>query len=97
MAEYDDLGVVAFELWIVNNGTIFDNILITDDPAEAEERAKSLWSPTASGEKAEKEKWERAKQKEREERQMKEKAEKEKAAKEKAEKEKAEAEKKDEL
>jgi len=23
--------MLGFELWVVNNGTIFDNILVTDD------------------------------------------------------------------
>merc|ERR1719199_1040200 len=27
---YDDVGAVGFELWTVNKGSIFDNILVTD-------------------------------------------------------------------
>lgn len=76
---YDDLGVVGIEVWTVNNGTIFDNILITDDPAYAEEVGKSLWSVTAASEQKAKETWEKAKQKEREERQKAEKEAQEKA------------------
>lgn len=30
LAAYDS-AMLGFELWIVNNGTIFDNILVTDD------------------------------------------------------------------
>ena len=30
LAAYDT-AMLGFELWIVNNGTIFDNILVTDD------------------------------------------------------------------
>lgn len=37
---FDDIGVVGFELWIVNQGTIFDNIIITDSVSEAEAHAK---------------------------------------------------------
>jgi len=62
---YDDLGVVGFELWTVNNGTIFDNILVTDDIEYAEKVAKELWQVTADGEKAAKEKWGLARQKEK--------------------------------
>merc|ERR1719488_196186 len=51
---------VGFELWIVNNGTIFDNILVTDDIAYAKAQGEKLWRPTADGEKAKKEEWDKA-------------------------------------
>jgi len=59
---------VGFEIWQVKAGTIFDNILITDDPAEAEKLAE-LSNKTREGEKKMKEKQdEEKKAKEEEER-----------------------------
>ena len=29
--KFDDIGAVGFDLWQVKAGTIFDNILVTDD------------------------------------------------------------------
>merc|ERR1712032_568497 len=34
--KYDDFGYVGFDLWQVKGGTIFDNVIITDDEAEAD-------------------------------------------------------------
>merc|ERR1711920_1152615 len=34
--KYDDFGFIGFDLWQVNSGTIIDNIIITDDPRDAE-------------------------------------------------------------
>merc|ERR550537_1092588 len=34
--KYDDFGFVGFDLWQGKGGTIFDNIIITDDVAEAD-------------------------------------------------------------
>jgi len=50
---------VGYELWIVNNGTIFDNILVTDDFEYAKAQAEKLWRPTKDGEKDVKEKWDK--------------------------------------
>jgi len=50
---------VGFELWIVNNGTIFDNILVTDDLEYAKAQGEKLWRPTADGEKEKKEAWDK--------------------------------------
>lgn len=66
IATYSDLGVVGFELWTVNNGTIFDNVLITDDVDYAKKVAEELWMPLSEGEKAKKEAWSKARQAERE-------------------------------
>ena len=49
---YTDIGAVAFELWQVKSGTIFDNILITDDPAYARQFADETWSKSIDAEKA---------------------------------------------
>ncbi|GIL66542.1 hypothetical protein Vafri_20038 [Volvox africanus] len=39
------IGAVALELWTIDSGYIFDNILITRDPAVAEMALKKLWKP----------------------------------------------------
>merc|ERR1712107_872929 len=38
--KYDDFGFIGFDLWQVKGGTIFDNIIITDDKSEADTFAK---------------------------------------------------------
>jgi calreticulin len=38
--KYDDFGFIGFDLWQVKGGTIFDNIIICDDKAEADSFAK---------------------------------------------------------
>jgi len=38
--KYADFGFIGFDLWQVKGGTIFDNIMITDDRAEADTFAK---------------------------------------------------------
>jgi calreticulin len=43
---YSDIGAVGFDLWQVKSGTIFDNILVTDDEKFAEERGKETWGQT---------------------------------------------------
>merc|ERR1712224_1090589 len=43
---YADFGFIGFDLWQVKGGTIFDNIIITDDKAEADEFAKK-WAATS--------------------------------------------------
>jgi len=58
LAAYESMHV-GFELWIVNNGTIFDNILVTDDLDYAKAQGEKLWRPTADGEKAKKEEWDK--------------------------------------
>jgi len=57
---YDDNKFVAFEIWQVKAGTIFDNIIVTDDAAEAEKFA-ALTKATQAGEKAMHEKEEESK------------------------------------
>jgi len=58
LAAYDSM-YVGFELWIVNNGTIFDNILVTDDLEYAKKQGEELWRPTSKAEKDIKEKWDK--------------------------------------
>merc|ERR1712150_318969 len=55
---YDDFGFIGFDLWQVKGGTIFDNVIITDDKAEADDFAKK-WRAlrdTEDAKKAEEEK-----------------------------------------
>ena len=54
-----DAKYIGYELWIVNNGTIFDNILVTDDIAYAKAQGEKLWRPTSKGEKEVKEAWDK--------------------------------------
>merc|ERR1712093_827817 len=51
--EYEDNGYIGFDLWQVKGGTIFDNVLITDDVAEADEMAKK-WKTLSDVEKEKK-------------------------------------------
>jgi len=39
---YDDFGAIGFDLWQVKSGTIFDDVLITDDVELADERVKAF-------------------------------------------------------
>merc|ERR1711871_1256239 len=50
---YEDNGFIGFDLWQVKGGTIFDNIIITDDVAEADEFAKK-WKALSDMEKEKK-------------------------------------------
>merc|ERR1719197_1878737 len=50
---YEDFGFIGFDLWQVKGGTIFDNIIITDDKAEADEFAKK-WKALSDVETAKK-------------------------------------------
>ncbi|KAK7501480.1 hypothetical protein BaRGS_00007284 [Batillaria attramentaria] len=43
---YKDIGAIGFDLWQVKSGTIFDNILITDDVDFAKEYGDSTWGQT---------------------------------------------------
>merc|ERR1711957_784639 len=51
--KYDDFGFLGFDLWQVKGGTIFDNIIITDDVSEADVFAKK-WKALSDVEKAKK-------------------------------------------
>merc|ERR1719327_1851473 len=60
-AKYKDLTTVGFELWTVNGGSIFDNILVTDDKKYADKMADKTWKKIkgdeGAGEKEAKEAW----------------------------------------
>merc|ERR1712000_386388 len=51
--KFADFGFIGFDLWQVKGGTIFDNIVITDDVAEADSFAKK-WKELSEVEKAKK-------------------------------------------
>merc|ERR1711894_731484 len=51
--KYDDFGFIGFDLWQVKGGTIFDNVIITDDIAEADAFAKK-WKALSELEKSKK-------------------------------------------
>merc|ERR1712083_824192 len=51
--KYADFGFIGFDLWQVKGGTIFDNVIITDDVAEADVFAKK-WKALSETEKAKK-------------------------------------------
>merc|ERR1711871_727926 len=88
--KYDKFSTVGIDVWQVKSGTIFDNILITDDVAYAKEHAEKTWKAQKDGEKAAKEKADEEKRKKDEEERAK--KEEERKAKEEEEKAKKEAE-----
>merc|ERR1712113_66144 len=57
---YADFGFIGFDLWQVKGGTIFDNIIITDDVAEADVFVKK-WKDLSEVEKANKKEEDEAK------------------------------------
>jgi len=65
VVEYADFGFIGFDLWQVKGGAIFDNIIITDDRAEADEFAKK-WKAVSEVETAKKKEEDDAKSKEEE-------------------------------
>jgi len=62
---FKDNAYVAFELWQVKAGSIFDNIIITDSVDEAKEFATRTFEKTVKGEKAAKEEDEKKQEEER--------------------------------
>merc|ERR1712125_246487 len=52
--KYADFGFIGFDLWQVKGNTIFDNVIITDDKAEADSFAKK-WKDLSAVEKDKKE------------------------------------------
>merc|ERR1712190_192588 len=58
--KYDDFGFLGFDLWQVKGGTIFDNVIICDDVAEADAFAKK-WKELSVVEKEMKSKMDEAK------------------------------------
>merc|ERR1712226_157337 len=53
LGQYSDFGFIGFDLWQVKGGTIFDNVIITDDVAEADAFSKK-WKAVSEVETAKK-------------------------------------------
>merc|ERR1711981_423906 len=52
---FDSFCGIGFDLWQVKAGTIFDNVLITDDVEVAKKQGDELWKATSEAEKKMKE------------------------------------------
>merc|ERR1712212_1464997 len=52
LGKYSEICKIGFDLWQVKAGTIFDNVLITDDVAEAKRIGDETWGATKEAEKA---------------------------------------------
>merc|ERR1719335_1155602 len=57
---YPDFGFIGFDLWQVNSGSIFDNIIITDEVSEAD-KFSAKWKALNEKEKEEQKKEDEAK------------------------------------
>jgi calreticulin len=64
---YSDIGAVGFDLWQVKSGSIFDNVLVTDDEKYAEEFAEKTWGKSKDAEKKMKDDHDEEERKKREE------------------------------
>jgi len=64
--KYADNAYVGFDLWQVKSGSIFDNIIVTDDVAEAEALIAETFTKNKDAEKAMFDKQEEAKRAEEE-------------------------------
>ncbi|XP_055336005.1 calreticulin-like [Paramacrobiotus metropolitanus] len=62
-----DIGAIGFDLWQVKSGSIFDNVIITDDIEEAAKHAEDTWGATKDEEKKAKEKQDEEERKKAEE------------------------------
>ncbi|KAK7603144.1 hypothetical protein V9T40_003143 [Parthenolecanium corni] len=62
----EEVCAIGFDLWQVKSGTIFGNILITDDINVAKEIGDTVWKPMFEGEKKMKEAQDEAERKEQE-------------------------------
>merc|ERR1711992_17442 len=51
LGKFDEVCKIGFDLWQVKSGTIFDNILITDDIDEAKKIGDETWGVTKDAEK----------------------------------------------
>merc|ERR1719263_2557355 len=88
--KYANFGSVGIDVWQVKSGTIFDNILITDDVDYAKQHAEKTWKAQKDGEKAMKEKADEEKRKKDEEERAKKEEERKKDEEERAKKEEEE-------
>jgi len=65
--KYPEFCSLGLDLWQVKSGSIFDNILLTDDVEEAKQQAEDTWGKTKEGEKKMKEDQDEEEKKKREE------------------------------
>jgi len=65
--KFDEICAIGFDLWQVKSGTIFDNILITDDEDHAKQVGEETWGVTKTGEKKMKDDQDEEEKKKREE------------------------------
>jgi calreticulin len=79
---YSDIGAIGFDLWQVKSGTIFDNVLVTDDEKHAETVGENTWGKMKDGEKKMKDAYDEEEKKKKEEEEKKRKEEEEKTKKE---------------
>ena len=66
-AKFDSLNYVGFELWTVNSGSIFDNVLVTDDVEYATKAAVETYKKIIEGEKDAQAEWKKLNEPEPEE------------------------------
>jgi len=66
-AKYDSLEHVGFELWTVNAGSLFDNVLVTDDKEYATKMAADTFKKITEGEKDAQAEWKKLNEPEPEE------------------------------
>jgi len=76
--KYSDIGAIGFDLWQVKSGTIFDNVLLTNDEKHAETVGENTWGKMKDGEKKMKEAHDEEEKKKREEEEKKRKEEEDK-------------------
>merc|ERR1712227_788081 len=94
--KYDAFSTVGIDIWQVKSGTIFDNILITDDVDYAKSHGEKTWKAQKDGEKAMKDKADEEKRKKDEAERAKKEEERKKKEEEDKAKKAAEGEKKEE-
>merc|ERR1712054_705264 len=94
--KYDSFSTVGIDIWQVKSGTIFDNILVTDDVDYAKAHGEKTWKAQKDGEKAMKEKADEEKRKKDEEERKKKEEERKKKEEEDKAKKAAEGDKKEE-
>merc|ERR1712227_547483 len=94
--KYDAFSTVGIDIWQVKSGTIFDNILITDDVDYAKSHGEKTWKAQKDGEKAMKDKADEEKRKKDEEERAKKEEERKKKEEEDKAKKEAEGETKEE-
>jgi len=56
LSTFKNIGAIGFDLWQVKSGTIFDNLLVTDDIEQAKKFAEDTWGKNKDAEKKMKEK-----------------------------------------